>query len=258
MSVHMDQSNVATFQPLKSILGVVGIITTAFTIFSNLKGVIEFSNFVRRLTDQWQEMIANVVNFLLNYIDIELDVTDAVLLFAILSCSIVALSAQSFEKTEWSKVFRISGWFMAAVFSALYFTFVVAAGKTADPRMEDQAHQYFLVSFFLSLLFAVPVFLQKEAVRNKVLTTIGILCILSALILYIVLYVVLENQGEGVFFEGISYGIAAFTALIVVFVYYVSSPVVVSSRSMSIGFLILALLGINYFSRIVEQTGVNL
>ena len=118
--------------------------------------------------------------------------------------------------------------------------------------------RYFLVSFFLSLLFAVPVFLQKEAVRNKVLTIIGMLCILSALILYIVLYVVLENQGEGVFFEGISYGIAAFTALIVVFVYYVSSPVVVSSRSMSIGFLILALLGINFLSRIVEEIGVNL
>ena len=239
-------------------IGIVGVVVTGFTIFTNLKGILEFSNLVRRLTDNWQESITRIVNHLLSYIDIQMDVSDAVILFAILSCLIVAFSSQGSIRNTWTLSFRVLGLIVASIFSASYFTFIIASGRTADVRMEDDAINYFLISGSLSLLFSIPLFSRSSPSRNKVFTIIGSIGFVCTLSLYYIIYIVHENAGSGVLFEFYVYGIFAFTSLIVIFMYYVSNTVEVTIRSFSIGGLVLICIGFNYLSRLAENAGLIL
>lgn len=240
------------------LLSIVGVIITAFTIFSNLKGILEFSNFVRKITEGWREGIAYLVNYIVDLFGFYLDVPDAVMVFAVFSCIIVAALSQKYSKESWSKPFRFVSICVAALFNAFYLTFVVAGGRTNDPRFEDEAILYFLVSAAAGLIFAIPVFARSKPVRNTHLLGVGIFGFAILAFFLLVNIFVYGGAGDGFIFEFITYGMIALIGLVVVLTYYVSSPVEVSTRSFFIVAGIVALIGINAISLQAEKLGIAL
>ena len=47
-----------------------GILSTAFTVFSNAGAFIDFSNFVREWTDQWRSLVAGLMNWIVGLFNI--------------------------------------------------------------------------------------------------------------------------------------------------------------------------------------------
>lgn len=139
-----------------------GIFGTGFTVFSNLQAFIDFSSFIRNLTDSWREFITTLVNYILSFINVQLDVSDAVMYFAVFSCLIVALSSQGQSNKNWSRHFRVLSWVFAGIFSATYFTFLVLGSMSADPRAEDEAVKFFFLSYGLSAIMAIPIFISLK------------------------------------------------------------------------------------------------
>ncbi|WP_420337009.1 hypothetical protein [Roseibium sp.] len=60
-----------------------GVVGTSFTIFSNAGTFIDFSKFVQLWTDQWRQLITQLVNFFVQWFDIEVDESTAVIVFSV-------------------------------------------------------------------------------------------------------------------------------------------------------------------------------
>lgn len=235
-----------------------GILGTAFTIFSNAQAFIDFSNFVRLLTDKWRELIAAVINFFLGYFNLALDIPYAVLFFCIVSCIIVAVSARPQTGSAWSMPFRLMGWLVAALFSAVYFIFVAIGATSIDPRMADETAQNFLFSFIASSLLAAPVYLIAAPTNSTLRQYIGWIGFVLALICALFIVVVTEHYDSfGSLPAIVEYLLALPISLVFIYMYYVSDPVEITKRTFSIGFIICLLYLLNVVSRFVESMGIS-
>lgn len=229
-----------------------GVFTTAFTIFSNISSIVDFSNFIRLFTDSWRDYIAAIVNFILLPFNIELPISNAVLLFAIICCMFVALSSQGSGASSWSKLYRIIGLLTAALFNAIYFTFVALGPISIDPRMEDETSTKFIISLFISLLFAMPVYASSAPKKHKSMTMIGLIGFAMALVMGS-LITTFEEANVSVLINSIlMYGTLFFVSLISIWMYYVSDPVKISQRTFSILTVIFLLSMLNYLSLFFE------
>lgn len=248
----MTSTNENTKQFLNEIVKWFGVIGTAFTVFSNLKAVIDFSDFIRDLTDKWRELIAILVNWILGFVNLSVEIPEATLIFAVFSCMAVALSSQKIINGSWSVLFRGIGWANAGVFSASYFVFVVIGAASIDPRMEDETIKYFLISLLASLIMALPVFMKSEPTRHHFQLIIGMCGFVLAFLFGVVVALGVELTNTAIEYVGF-----AVLSTIVISMYYVSSPVSISIRTFSITILILGLLPINFFSVTLENMGVS-
>jgi len=241
----MKRANVSEFGNL--LLKWFGVFGTGFTVFSNLQSFIDFSNFIRNLTDTWREFVTALVNYILRFIDVQLDVSDAVMYFAVFSCLIVALSSQGQSSKNWSRQFRLLSWVFAGIFSAIYFTFLVLGSMSVDPRAEDEAVKFFFLSYGLSAIMAIPLFISLEPKRSKILITVGIINFFLA---FSLISTVTSSSELGL----IQYMGVIVISTIVISMYYVSNPVLISFRTFSISAFIGVLVVLNFASRIIENT----
>jgi len=244
-----EVDEVSTGHLINTVVKWFGVVVTAFTLFSNSHAIIEFSSFVRRLTDRWQELIGSLVNWILSFFNLSVEIPEATILFAVCSCLLVALSSQRSEKSNWTLSFRLIGWIVASAFSAAYFAFIILSATAIDPRFEDETAKNYLMACLISAVAVTPVFITADPKRHKILTIVGVIIMLLAVAFgfFVVAGVFPERDSM---FEFAAIGVFS---LVVISIYFLSHPVTVSLRSFSITVIILILLCVNLFSRFIED-----
>lgn len=233
-----------------------GVFVTAFTIFSNAQAFVDFSNFISGLTEQWRDIVAGAVNSLLALLHVELPVPDAVLVFSVISCIIVASTSQVNVSTNWSLVFKAVGWVITSIFSALYFVFIALSSRSTDPRFGDETATYLLISLVVSAIALSPVYFQKMPKKNIVRNSIGLVGFIFALIATITITVYYYENDAPDLPDIVEYLALILVAAVVVFMVYVSDPIEISKRSFSIGLIVAGLFAINIISKILEDSEI--
>jgi hypothetical protein len=103
----------------------IGASITALTIFSHLETFVNFSRFVRRITQHWREIIAYPWKLLLGLFNLEISTTLAGMFTVLIAVALVTRSSRVFIDLDWSRSDRAFGLLASAVVGTLYTLFIV-------------------------------------------------------------------------------------------------------------------------------------
>lgn len=276
----------AAFRELKSSTkgrSAVGILVTAFTIFSHTDTFISLSQKIRYVVELWREIIAFPWLILASMLSLDIPKTIAGLFTVLLATSLVVKSSWVATNTTMTQSARLIGVASCVFVGFLYSTLVIVPAlydantssfDVANIAIDVLADIYYVdvdtvdspesVKFIITTLILLVYFSAMTipfyySISTKPRWRLVFGCVLAALF-FIVMVDRLIYSFLPISFSGdspLEAGVLFVTIVIIIFAsftssVYLSDPATIKERNFSISVLLIALLFLNEMAKLIE------